>query len=470
MSKRCLTAWLLLTACWVVRLEAVEPAPPKPAVPLAQRAWAITEVVLDHHIEPPTRQQMLLAGVRALLAKAGKPAPQDLGRKVSLLTTEEQFAALLKEAVSGTPTPPMEGALIEGLLSAAPGSAHVLSAQDAKAQEVIAANRYVGTGIQIRLDEKEKLTQIVIPFAGGPARRAGSKPGDLIVEVDGKSMAGLSLQEVVTRLRGEEGTAVTALVRQPGASETRLLKMVREVIPFQTVVGYRRISEEGWDFKPDPALPVALLRLTQVNSSTLHELRRAERQLRGEGYRGLVLDLRGAAPGSLVHAAQVADGLLDGGVMWNLRDAKGHVTEYKADRDCLFRDWPTMVLVDNTTVSTGAMIAAALQDAGRAELVGTRTSDASRTNSLVPLPDGTSLTLNTGFVERIKPAKPSQFGVLPDHVVPLDPQIQEALMKWVHAQESPEPPAGKPADDPILTKALALLREKLKDKKEKTAG
>ena len=405
MSRRCLFVFLLLMAGGLaVRSGAADPAPAAPAsAPFARRLWSITELVLDHHVDPPARQQMLLTGVKELLARNGKPVPPALGRRVSAVTTPEQLDALLKDVGPDKTKPDSESAAIEGMLTSLPGRAHFFTHEEVKATGTVQSNNYVGIGIQLGKNDKEKLTQIMVPFPGGPFRRAGGKTNDVITEVDGKSMAGVILRDVVTALRGEEGTPVTVTVRQPDATETRLLKMVREVIPFQSAIGFRRVSEENFDFHADPALPVAYVRLESLTSSTYHELRRLERQLRSEGNRALVLDLRDANPGSLVHAAQVADAFLDGGPMWKIRDARGGVKEYKADRDCLFRDWPMIVLVNETTVDTPAVIAAALQDRGRAVLVGGPTSGGVTVKSLIPLPDGTGgVNLVTGTVERVK--------------------------------------------------------------------
>jgi hypothetical protein len=240
--------------------------------------------------------------------------------------------------------------------------------------------------------------------------------------------------------------------------------MVREVIPFQSAMGFRRVAEEAFEFRPDQTVPAAYIRLEQLTSSTYHELRRLERQLNAQGNRALVLDLRRTQPGSIVHAAQVADAFLDGGLMWKVQDARGRVTEYKADRDCLFRDWPMVVLIDGTTVDTPAVVAAALQDRGRATLVGLPTAAGRMVKSLVPLPESMGgVNLVTGLVERIKPALPPQ--VLPDHVVDLDAKRQEEMFAWHASQLAAEPPAVKAPEDPQLDKALDLLRDALKEKR-----
>jgi C-terminal peptidase prc len=465
MSRRCLLLFLSLLVAGSAWSAADEPGAAKPPdVSFCRLLWAATDLVLDRHVDPPTRQQLLLAGVKELLTKTGKTPGPELSRRISTVTTPEQFAALVADVCPGKHSPEIESAAVEAALVTVPGRAHLYGPAEASATKIVENNNYVGIGIQIRMNSKEKLAEIAVPFAGGPFRRAGGKTNDLIVEVDGASQADHKLVDVVKALRGEEGSAVTALVRQPGATETRLLKMVREVIPFQSAVGYRRVSEETFDFRPDAALPVAYLRLEQLSSSTYHELRRLERQLRSEGNRALVLDLRGTQPGALVHAAQVADAFLDGGLMWKVRDAHGRVTEFKADRDCLFRDWPVAVLVDEMTLETAALIAEGLQDRGRAVLVGSPSAAGQTVKSLELLPDGMGgVNLVTGTVERLKPA--ARPGIVPDHAVELNAKRRDAILAWHGSQVSPEPPTAKAPDDSQLAKALALLGEALKEKK-----
>jgi carboxyl-terminal processing protease len=463
MSRRCLFVCLTLAASGFA-LSAEPDATKTSAVPFDRLLWLATDLVLDHHVEPPARQQILLAGVKELLSKANKPIPADLSRRVSGVTTLEQFSVLVREIRPEKTDAEAESAAVEAALTTVPGRAHLFSPEEVKSQNTIENNNYVGIGIQIKMHDKEKLAGVVIPFPGGPFRRAGGRTGDLFVEVNGASQAGHSLRDVVMALRGAEGSEVTTLVRQPGSTETRLLKMVREVIPFQSAVGFRRIGEEAFEFRPDQTVPAAYIRLEQLTSSTYHELRRLERLLNSQGNHALVLDLRRTQPGSIVHAAQVADAFLDGGLMWRVRDARGRVTEYKADRDCLFRDWPMVVLVDGTTVETPAVIAAALQDRGRAILIGSPTAAGRTVKSLVTLPDGMGgVNMTTGTVERIKPALPPQ--LLPDHVVDLDTKRQEEMYAWHAGQISPEPPMAKAPEDPQLDKALDMLRDALKEKK-----
>lgn len=428
-----------------------------PASMLAHRAWVFTETIFDRHVEPPARQAMLLAGAKGMLQEAKCPLPDDLVRQVSRIASEEQLAQFLQEIwPTDQAAAKLESAFLKALGESVPGQAQLLSAEELKALGQISGNRYEGTGIQIKIHPEEQLTQIVVPFPGGPARKAGARVGDLIVEVDGVSMKGRSIREVVDRIKGDAGTPVTFTVRQPDSTETRVLKMVRNVVPFDMVVGYRRTGEESWEYRPDPALPVGYLRVTSFTSATAHDLRKAERKLLDAGIRALVLDLRQLRGGLLEHVGQVADELLDGGVLWQTNDGRGHVQVLRANRDCLFRDLPLLVLIDGTAKGTPALLAAALKEHRHAVVIGEPVEGNAWVTSLVELPEklGTA-NIRTGVAER--PNGERHWRVEPDHRAALTQKQREELADWQRAQESPEVRQDlKPPVDPQLAQALEV--------------
>jgi carboxyl-terminal processing protease len=314
------------------------------------------------------------------------------------------------------------------------------------------------------MDEKEKRAQIMVAMRNGAARKVGIKPNDLIMSVEGKDTKGVAIPKIVEWLRDEEGTKVTVVVKQPGAEESRTYTMTRAVVPFDSLAGYRRASEAAWDYRPNQDDPVAYVRVDALRISTLQELRQLEPQLRAKGFRALVLDLRfSSGDGMVRNAAILADGLLDGGVMWTTRGADEQSRkEYRADRECLFRDWPLAVLINDTLDRQHALVAAALQDNRRAVLVGEPTKNDGYVNSMVTLPDGKhGLIFRVGILERA--AKERGWPVKPDHDVRMTAKEREPLTEWNRKQEiADEPTGGNPPADPQLAKAVELLHDALK--------
>ena len=436
--------------------------------PLARRWWAIMELVEKTHLEPCSRRDMILAGAAALLHTAKATTPTDIEDRVSRIASSEQLATFLATIwpeAGSMPTEKLETAVLAGVLKKIPGEPQLLTAAYTRISDQLSANRYVGIGIQLGMNREEKVPQILNPFRGGAAHKAGVAPNDLLVEVDGKSTYNIEMTKIVDWLRGEEGSRVTIVVRKPGTTEKCALQLTRAVIPFDTLLGYQRGSEELWTYRVDPAVPVGYVSINAIRASTLHELRKLESQLQAEGCRALVLDFRrSGGAGVLRHAALIADGLLDGGLMWSVRNAHGNVMKFQADRECLFRNWPLAVLVDKDLADRAqGGVVAALQDNGRAVVVGEVPKCDGYVNAILPLPEGgESLVLRTARMERA--AKGKSWPIQPDYLVPLNDTQRTAVLTWLRQKEQAELPAGtddRPPDDPQLNKAIELLRAAL---------
>jgi carboxyl-terminal processing protease len=474
---------------------AQERAPKKDGTDPAQLAsfaeplWGFTDLVLQHHVDPPTRQEMLLAATKAVFQKAGRPQPADLSKRISALATADQWKTFVQEIEpqiaegDSHPIAEFQAAVISGLSNTIPGRLRFITPKDLQVTEQLRANRYVGTGIQIAYDQEEKLAFIVTPFRKGPAHQAGAKPGDRILEVDGKSTQDVSLPKVVDMLRGDDGTPVTVLVRQPGSTDPRTLRMIRGVVPIDTVHGYRRGPEDNWIFRPDPTLPIAYLEVNSISSSTLHELRQMEGQLQSEGARALVLDMRNCVGDSLQNAALVADAFLEEGLLWRVRDAHNRVREFRADPDCLFRDWPLALVIDDRIGTAPSWVVGALQDNGRAILVGQTARTLAYVKEYIPLPNNQgAVYLATKRVERAKPAPPSvdvqgefqsiyydPWVLKPDQEVAMNQKQRQDRAAWLAARNQTELSKQntlQPPEDPQLVKALEILNTRLKNPSE----
>ncbi len=384
---------------------------------IAKTLFAITDVVLDHHVESVSRQQMLLAGLRRAFALQHVATPE-LGRRVSDLRTADELAALLKDVwpkLTQQETSPeaVEDALLKGMLAAVPGSPYVLPAKEVRVRNQIQANRYIGIGIAVTVDDKTKLTQIMHAIPGGPAHLGGVRDGDLIEQINHAPVKpGTKINEVVDALRGPEGTELTIQVRQPQAKESRTLKLVRLPVMLKSVQCTEQNSDEDHVVFLQTKPLIAYLKIGSVTASTARELASWEPRLREAKAQALVLDLRGAGGNDgfdNYHAAMLlADSLLDGKPLGKLQTREG-TREFTADRECLFRDLPLAILIDKSTSGPAEWVTAALQDSVTVSskrrhitIVGTPSGKDPFVRTAYPLPSGDDLILANGVWERPK--------------------------------------------------------------------
>jgi carboxyl-terminal processing protease len=465
---------------------------------LAKRVAEVTDAVLENHIDPPARQQMILTGVKALYHTAGVPIPLALSRRVSMLTTSEQLTAFLADTWPGsTPKPiaatALEEAMLGGLLNSVPGGAHLVPEKERVVMEQSEGNRYVGIHIALGTNEEQKRPSIFEVIEGGPADRAGVKKGDLIEQINGVDTKAMALREAIDRLRGQEGTDVTIQVRQPNAAISRTYTITRGQHARSTVQGVRKKAGD-WDCRLDASAPIGYLKISEISASTPHDLRKLARQVESQGQWGIVLDLRGIGGTSVHPAVLLADTLLAGGVIGRVQTAQREVT-YQADPDALFRNAPIAVLVDGFTSGTAEWLAAALQDNHRGIIVGTPTFSAvnvipsgtmqwrTDVRSRVLLSNGFgAIELTTGRLERgdgrpisgessapnsevaASPSRPRDLdkvktGVKPDHVVGGDRNGATGLTPARPQDRSNQQPGG--GRDAILQEAVRLLRQAL---------
>lgn len=371
---------------------------------LVHKVWTISSTVLEEHIEPPTRQEMLLGAIRGLLKAARQEAPHELSRQISALSDDDRLRSLLADAwraaqQNGSDAAKLESAAIEGLLGAVPGEAGFLASKEFAVQQQLSENRYVGVGIALAMDRERRLPYVGQALRRGPLHRAGGQDGDRIVAVDGHRTEGLKLEAVVDLLRGAEGTAVTIELRAPNSAESRTLEIVRGVVPLDTVAGIRKVGDE-WEYRVELDLPIGYVRFEGINRSTLLELRQASQRMYSQGLRALIIDLRNQSGGSVHHAAIVADALLPAGKIGRVRRIES-LREYDSQPDHLFSGWPMAVLVNRGTRGEAEWLAAALQDNGRAALIGEHTSGDGYVTEMVALPDKLgAVTLRVGVLER----------------------------------------------------------------------
>jgi C-terminal peptidase prc len=397
--------------------RAAERTSPSPATAnhdaFAHRVFLLTDLILENHIDPPTRQEMILGGIRGLLGAAKSEPLPTLGRKVSDVRTVEELSSLLNQVwpssfPAAKTTEPQrkreraqpEDAFLVGLFRTVPGLPQLVSAKEARADSQIQANRYVGLGIAIRWDDKEQFPDIQKLIEGGSAELGGMHEGDLIEEIDHAplSRSAMTLRDVVERLRGIEGSKVRLVLGRPDSKDTRTITFVRMPVMFRSV----------HEMKPDaniklPSSPrIGWLQIDRISASTAQELGAWEIKLRNSGVQAVILDLRNVGdigPESYHSAVLLADSLLDGKPIGKLR-TRERVQEFAADRETLFRDIPLAILVNKNTSGAAEWVAAALQDAKtaqagkhRAVIVGQTTHGSDLIKTAVPFPGGDEILM-----------------------------------------------------------------------------
>ncbi len=225
--------------------------------------------------------------------------------------------------------------------------------------------------------------------------------GDVILEIDGQSTEGFTLEEATKRLKGEEGTQVTLTVVHPGRPGKETVTLTREIIHVETVLGDQRNEDDSWDFMLDDEQRIGYVRLTAFSRDTASQLQAVIEQLRLQGLRALILDLRFNPGGLLRSAIEVSDMFVAEGTIVSTEGRNSPQRTWKAHRPGTYDDFPMVVLVNRYSASASEIVAACLQDHHRAVIMGERTWGKGSVQNLIELEGGRSaLKLTTAAYQR----------------------------------------------------------------------
>ncbi len=304
------------------------------------------------------------------------------------------------------------------------------------------SGKYVGIGVRIDV-AADGLPLIVGVFKGSPAETAGLAAGDEIVAVDGKTTSGHKIDEIVGWVRGEAGSTVKITVRPGATGAEREVSMVRADVA---------VAPVSWTLVPGTR--TALIRLDQFSQGAADDLKGVLGEVRAAGADRIVLDLRGNPGGYVNEADAVASQFLKSGIVFIEHAADGNETKHPVTPGGLATDLPLVVLVDGSTASSSEIVSGALQDAGRAQIVGIKTFGTGTVLGEFPLSDGSALRVGT--VEWLTPSGRQIWhqGITPDVIVerasdvtPIDP---EAVSKMTPSQVDA-------LKDPQLARGLSLV-------------
>ena len=224
--------------------------------------------------------------------------------------------------------------------------------------------KYAGVGSVIRYYKKEERVMLVEPWEDSPAARAGIKGGDVIMTIEGQDVKGKGNTEVSKLLRGEPGTTFELSVKRQGVEEPLVFKVTRENIVMPPVPYYGMVTED-----------VGYIFFDRFVEGCSRDVRRAIIDLKEQGARSLVLDLRGNPGGPLSEAVEVTNLFVPRGrkIVYTKGKLVSVNTEHYTKKEPLDAEIPVVVLVDGTTASSAEIVSGALQDLDRAVILGTRT-------------------------------------------------------------------------------------------------
>ncbi len=240
--------------------------------------------------------------------------------------------------------------------------------------------KFEGIGAQVGI--KDKQIVVIAPLPDSPAAKAGIKPGDTIMEIDGKSTSGMSLEEAVAKIRGPKGTSVSLLILHEGENTPVRFEIVRAEISLSSV---------NFDMRDN----IAYIRISSFSERTNEELTPVMEDIASKGASSIILDLRSNPGGVLNTVVDIASRFLKEGVVVNVVDNQGKQSSLSVKQGGATTDLPMVVLVDNYSASGSEVLAGALQDYHRATVAGTKTFGKGSVNILRRLDDGSGIYITT---------------------------------------------------------------------------
>ena len=337
---------------------------------------------------------------------------------------------------------------ISGMVEALGDTGHstFLSPEMLKMQEDTTRGRFEGIGAEVQMKAGQLV--IVAPMDDSPAQRAGIRPGDIILKVDGENITGLPLVRAVGMILGHAGTPVALTILSPSSGFTR------EVTLLRASVTVHNVTWQGL-----PGTRIALIRIAAFSKAITNDLRNILEDVLRAGFHGVVIDLRNNPGGLLDEAVGTASQFLKKGNVLLVKDAQQRVLPIKVKSGGVMPDLPAVVLINAGSASGAEIVAGALQDARRATLVGETTFGTGTVLEQFDLSDGSALLL--AVQEWLTPDGHTIWhkGINPDLPVALPLQASPLLPAMIRGMTREE---LMKSGDAQLLRALDIL-EKTRD-------
>ena len=300
---------------------------------------------------------------------------------------------------------------IKGMLAGLdPHSAYLANEEYDSLQETT-QGEFGGLGIEI--GEQDGYIKIITPIDDSPAQRAGILPGDLIIEIDGKPLRDMLINDAINMMRGEIGTTIEIGIMRDGVPEPMNFTLTRDIIAVASV--RHRQLEPGYEY----------LRISQFKVNTGNEVEKALAEIHeaNPNLKGLVLDLRNNPGGILQASVKVVDAFITSGKIVYTQGRNNETEmEFFADEEDPSRGVPLVVLINSGSASAAEIVAGALQDHGRAVIMGTRSFGKGSVQSVMPIAENRAIKLTTSLYFTPEGRSIQAQGIQPDI------EVEEALV------------------------------------------
>lgn len=274
---------------------------------------------------------------------------------------------------------------INGMLSGLDPHSAYLQSEAFSDLEESTSGEFGGLGIEVGMEDG--FVKVIAPIDGTPAARAGIQPGDLIVKLEGETVKGMTLEEAVNKMRGKPGTILTMTIVREGESAPIDIEVERDVVKVTSIKS--RLLDNNFGY----------IRITQFQATSGPDFRKAIESLKeksGGSLRGLVIDLRNNPGGVLQAAVEIADTLIDDGlIVYTEGRIESSKLRFKAEPGDLTGGIPIVALINGGSASASEILAGALQDHKRGVIMGTESFGKGSVQTVMPLDDETAIKLTT---------------------------------------------------------------------------
>lgn len=296
---------------------------------------------------------------------------------------------------------------INGMLSGLdPHSAYLKSDAFSDLEEST-SGEFGGLGLEVGMEDG--FIKVIAPIDDTPASRAGIQPGDLIVKLGGESVKGMSLEEAVTKMRGKPGSSITMTIVRDGESAPLDIEVERALVKVTSIKS--RMLEDGLGY----------IRITQFQATSGGDFRKAIKRLQdesGQNLRGMVIDLRNNPGGVLQASVEIADALIDDGLLvYTEGRAESSKLRFEAEPGDLTNGIPIVALINGGSASASEILAGALQDHKRGVIMGTGSFGKGSVQTVMPLDESSAIKLTTARYFTPSGRSIQALGIEPDIIV-----------------------------------------------------